>query len=336
MATSRVRRLFRGLLLLVLASVIYVLHGEEREMKREQPFDTCGSKVSNLALLTSVWADPHRSSLHRAEVLGSLILNLLNPAFSLVFVVLDGADAQHNCDQLRKQVGEKVSFATRTGGKFGCLNRQGGQPTYREMFSYSTRVEFRDAVVVLANADIVFDDTIELLSLTGLHTIAVIPTQGLHYDNTSMFSQYEKFVESQVEHPSLTPSRCYAKPEERNSWDAYAFHPESVVVDDERMTDLSTGRPFYMNEIWAENSALHSIVSSSPVLTQVVEVCDHVNAWHFHLASKMHRYEDLSARVEHPGMYPNHCFDACTCLTRGKQANNHPSICTARPDICNR
>lgn len=290
----------------------------------------------HLVLVTSLWADRTVNVAHRHEILSAITINTSNKYISSVMVILDESNDQHNCLHLQEEV--RTLTKNRVRHKIRCIDRQRSQPTYYEMFDYTLLPELRRSVVILANADIVFDQTLALIKQLQSNTLLVVPTQGLHPTNTSMYTQYKNMIPSMDNSRRVfTESRCYSDPKRRNSWDAYIYHPSSITVDKSGFIDSRTQAQFFMNEIWAENSALHAIFRSSTRLKYVYEVCDHVHAWHFHLVEKMHKYSEADARVTHEGLYPNSCLNLCDCCSGRKYSGvlkNTPSICTARPDVC--
>ncbi len=164
-----------------------------------------GSRTQ-LVLLTSLWAQqaPH---VHRTEILAALVHNLHTGVFRRVHVVLDSITSSCNCSHLHNTVRQLAAKAEVTVNKteLKCLDRTKGQPTYYDLFAYSQDPLFmgkkdrnrskggtvmgkdigRDAekdmgentVVILANADQVFDSSAKVLTRLSKRTLGVITTQ---------------------------------------------------------------------------------------------------------------------------------------------------------------
>ena len=267
-----------------------------------------------IVLVTSLWADPSKGESHRKEILAAISLNAKNPSLATVFIVLDGSSPEHNCATLSIALEEQHEILA---SAISCLDREQGQPSYFDMFSYTQR--FVGKVVILANADMTFDDTVGIVSDLRDDTILVIATRGALPAGTG--SPQPSFV---VHNRSAdVPFMCFPPPKKRWSWDAFIFRPESLSLDDILFKDVSTGYHFKMNEIFAENAALHAIYKGSEALKHVYQVCDIINMWHHHLAPKMHRYADDSKRVKQWALEPTDCTDFARCpLTAPKVFRN--------------
>ena len=130
-----------------------------------------------VSYVTSFWAQERGSEVHphRLEIkASSLLANILNPNFDQVVVFLDGVKEGANCPlfldgmvQLSRTLGI-TSFPTTSinhadlHSKVTCVGSPYGQPNYYQMFENAVSDFVTGDVVVMANADMAFDDTISL------------------------------------------------------------------------------------------------------------------------------------------------------------------------------
>ena len=258
-----------------------------------------------VCLLTTMWNDLHRNVEHLREIKHAIELNVRNPFINFVHVVLDGAERQEACDKLHAE----VHHATGIHDKFNCVVHHGSQPTYLEMFQYSQSIRTQNCVVILANADMVFDATVRYAAKVNPDTICTIATKG--YGGILK----EETLELDEDHTNtsvLMPNRCYTNKEPRSSWDAYIFHPKSIRLQSRDWVDEHTFKQFSMNQLYAENSALHALLKNSKKVRKAYQVCDFVNMWHYHFAPKT--YNVTSKWVQHLGYIAGDCPNLKACF----------------------
>jgi hypothetical protein len=262
-----------------------------------------------VALLTSLWADPNRHSEHRKEVMSALAANIKNALFSLVYIVLDGADNINNCKTTTRALKTVSNVPETQINRLLCVESH-DPPSYLDMFKISQSTDsLHEHVVILANGDMLFDNSIAMAKHVQKDTLLVIATRGAPKSWSSMRSRFK------------APDRCYPPPRIRDSWDAYVFHPESLDLSDESVwLDEATGLFFPMNQIWAEESALNAIHSSSESIMKIYQVCEQIHMWHLHQAPKTYN-EDAEIRVKHSATIPGHCTNWCECLGYNQAQN---------------
>lgn len=119
-----------------------------------------------------------------------------------------------NCEHLRARL-LRLSSADPTlahAASLRCIERSAGQPTYFEMMELASQLQ--GATVLLANADIGFDDTLEPLADGGFRrgSLATIATQS--FDPLRAGGKPQRLTTAYQELTSLDPSvvRCDGNP----------------------------------------------------------------------------------------------------------------------------
>ncbi|CAB9502503.1 expressed unknown protein [Seminavis robusta] len=292
---------------------------------------------TTLSLVTSFWADSPaaRKGIHRQEMEGAMLNNINNPHFDQVIVFLDGANWESNCThfkdrmkQLLQEFNEKmggnlVHGAYHQNSKKGnrpvldCVNIR-YQPHYHELFNHATGGHVTGEIVIVANADQAFDDTVRWAKYIKQNTILVLPTWGFHKDATpSPVKEHFRFVlgnESKGYQQGIS-NKC--NDYETKSWDSYVF-PKKLLqgrVNRESFMRKTTNKrklgPFLTNEPDAERAALWGLMQSTgDVGGMDFNGCSVIRSWHLHDSPNFHmrRYglwHQNSAAKSHnvPGPY---------------------------------
>ena len=290
----------------------------------------------NVTYVTSFWAEPVTSSeknmsSHRAEIEAALLVNLDNPYFHQVVVILDSSSKDANCTHFESRMLDLQTqyFAQRRNQSvpteelpvLTCVDRSEGQPTYFELFQYATSHVVTGEVVVFSNADHAFDNTVRWARYLKPTSVLVLTTWG--YNQTTVPSVVQDHFELRsAHHPWNTrtvPKRCRVT---RSSWDTYIFHKSMIQgrfkrEDFTRETLDGNRTSFYMNERGAENAALHGLLMNISNATDY-QACALIQSWHFHFASKTHKRggkngiwknERDSDRVPGPYRFPRPSFE---------------------------
>eukprot|EP00984_Skeletonema_dohrnii_P037560 scaffold39734_cov244-Skeletonema_dohrnii-CCMP3373.AAC.1 len=144
------------------------------------------------------------------------------------------------------------------------------------MFSNALSDEVIGDVVVLANADMAFDDSMSLARFLNPEVLAVLGTSGFSNRMTTnikniyeemMGTDYITDVEQRRGHPgSWEIDRCA---ESRFSWDTWIFHKSKLMgrlkeENFQRLIRTNELVHFHMNENGAESAALWAIEQSYP------------------------------------------------------------------------
>jgi hypothetical protein len=172
-------------------------------------------------------------------------------------------------------------------------------------------------IVILSNADQVFDETLSHALPLSNNTIFVLATQGYSADSVPprIHAQYRALIEHEALHVYDTGTDNWCEPQFDSgdemehysfSWDTYIFHRsllmETVPVnktDHGKFTRLNFRREpsmYYMNEGGAEYAALYDIVRGLLGKVTVWNACHLIQTWHFHLTAKMHHSTHTNAR----------------------------------------
>eukprot|EP00984_Skeletonema_dohrnii_P007036 scaffold2507_cov67-Skeletonema_dohrnii-CCMP3373.AAC.1 len=153
------------------------------------------------------------------------------------------------------------------------------------MFSNALSDEVIGDVVVLANADIAFDDSMSLARFLNPDVLAVLGTSEFsnrmaanikNIYEEMMGTDYITDVEQRRGHPgSWEIDSCAGR---LSSWDTWIFHKSKLMgaLKEEsfkRLSETNELVPFYMNESGAENAALWAIEQSCP-FSSTYNVCD--------------------------------------------------------------
>ena len=268
-------------------------------------------KMYELALLTSLWVDSNRWREHRVEVLKALSINVRNPHLSVIYVQLDGTDEEAACPRLMTDLERDYKVKPTHIGKLVCAYDGDVRLSYLRMFEIAKSAPpLQGHVVVLANGDMAFDDTIMKAKYVQTDTLLTIATRGLRVS----------WFWPNLGSSKRTPDRCYPVPKIRDSWDAYIFHPESLQLNKALWLDMKTCRTFSMNQVWAEESALNAIHIASTSIEKIFQVCDEIYMWHLHRAPKT--YDEAAIdRVWHSSTIAADCRDTCECLGLRSNAN---------------
>jgi len=291
---------------------------------------------ANISYVTSFWAERRGivSHPHRLEIKAALLANILNPHFNQVVIFLDGISEEASCahfleemKDLSLQLGE-VSvhrmFNNTQADPFSrvtCVGLSGGQPSYYQMFQNTLHEAVTSDIVVLANADQAFDDTMSLARFLNPEVLLVLGTRGYSEKiSPDARALYEELVGRN--HPMyLTeerPDRCLVTP---GSVDTWIFHRKMIMgrlkeIYFQRLNIRKEMEFFYMNEMQAENAALWALNQCVTDFTSVYNACDRIHSWHFHLTPKTHSHATSWGRVPQPWSPP---FPSKTpkCITEG-------------------
>ncbi len=275
------------------------------EVENNPPaFATRNNKVS---YVTSFWAKAKgetKVNPHRREVEAALLANIHNPHFDQIVIFLDREDDAESCLDFHQQMSDlNVQVFRMTteesdallAYKVKCVDVQTGQPTYYQMFSNALSEVVTGDVVVLANADMAYDDTMSLARSLNPEVLLAIGTRGfstkmtpdslkqIYKDTMGIDHNMKGFHSSEADRCAVTLT----------SWDTYIFHKSKLMgrlkeENFKRRIQTNDLVPFYMNEIGAENAALWA-VEQAYQFSSTYNACDKIHSWHFHLAKKTHK-----------------------------------------------
>jgi hypothetical protein len=269
---------------------------------------------TKVSYVTNFWAKVKGGEMHphRREVEAALLANIHNPHFDQVVVYLDREDNAESCLDFRQAMSDlsRQVFSMTAGesnelltNKLKCVDVQTGQPSYYQMFNNAMAEVVTGDVVVLANADMAFDDSMSLARSLNPEVLAVLGTSGFSNKMTAnikniyeemMGTDYITDVEQRSGHPGSWEIDSCA--ELIFSWDTWIFHKSKLMgrlkeVNFKRLSQTNELVPFYMNENGAESAALWAIEQSYP-FSSTYNACDRIQSWHFHLAPKTHKVRE--------------------------------------------
>ena len=240
--------------------------------------------AANVTLLVSHYEVRTRKDqpTHYAEIERALALNLQLPLLGEVVVLYDHARAG-GCERLATRLLARLHVRLPAERKRRAIMRKLScrertlRATYGELFAFASESLRTDSLVLLANADIVFDESLTQLPPTPhghVHTLTV-----------------------------NTDGECRWQPDEAHtmSWDAYAFRvplPDGLRSSAASAAAFGTNGGLVMNSIHAENRAACALVLGGASLHSA---CLLVRVRHVHTAPKMH------AEPIEPAHWLDHC-----------------------------
>mmetsp|Transcript_2833 Transcript_2833/g.4340 ORF Transcript_2833/g.4340 Transcript_2833/m.4340 type:complete len:380 (+) Transcript_2833:126-1265(+) len=270
--------------------------------------DASQPKVS---YVTSFWAQQKGSKVHphRLEVRASLLANILNPHFDQVVIFLDGVKEGANCPlflegmvELSRTLGI-TSFPTTSihhadlYSKVTCVGSPDGQPNYYQMFKNAVSDYVTGDIVVLANADQAFDNTMVHARHLNPEVLLSLGTRGytdlISADADYFYKQVVGRVHPQYLDPAneeaRAPDNCMNIP---GSVDTWIFHKSKLkeTLRPEPFQRRNRGGKmefFFMNEMQAENAAIWAL-NKCYQFQSSYNACEKIHSWHFHLTSKTH------------------------------------------------
>ncbi|KAL7485518.1 hypothetical protein ACHAW6_011119 [Cyclotella cf. meneghiniana] len=296
------RKVVALLALLLLCVSLHSSYWQTRSIWRHE------QRPVRVSYVTSVWAEPRdgtntleKNNTHRREIEAALLVNIRNPYLDQIVVFLDGvAEAGTNCDDFlrdMRKLGAKIDLATIERvdpfSKVTCVDIPGAQPNYFQMFNITLHDAVLGDIIVLANADQVFDDSISIARDLNPNVLIVLGTNGFSLDEVPPIIQ--KFYVTLVGDQYLNvyvKNMCANNP---FSWDTWIFdrsvlrgglkeeHFQRPLADNKMMS-------FSMNEMGAENAALWALQQTFPFIS-LYNACDKIKSWDFHRTPKMHKVQ---------------------------------------------
>ena len=267
-----------------------------------------------ISYVTSFWAQERGSKVdpHRLEIRASLLANILNPHFDQVVIFLDSVKENANCDLFLRGMKELSrtlnlsSFPTTSvnhddllHSKVTCVGSPDGQPNYYQMFKNAVSGHVTGDIVVMANADQAFDDTMALARHLNPEVLISLGTRGYSDLISPGVESIYKQVVGRV-HPEYmiesnerrrAPDYCMTV---RGSIDTWIFHKSKLK---ETLRPEPFQRPnkaggggkefFFMNEMQAENAAMWAL-NQCYQFQSYYHACEKIHSWHLHLTPKTH------------------------------------------------
>jgi hypothetical protein len=229
-----------------------------------------------LTLLTSFFYKEDHS--HWAELAGALHVNLHNPFFAEVHVLMESPSGSE-CDQIQDHISEVLNGARLSADareRLICVPVS-DQPTYGGFFDYANS-KLAGKLVVLANTDVQFDETLGLIDAEALSSGDVgfvLSVQPPPYSG-----DYAQLFGTECDSETrCTSGQFDGWPYGGESWDAYVFHSPLKGLSSEHLSH-------YMNTLGGENLAAYQVEKAAGV--SLSNPCKHIHAFHWHCSEKMH------------------------------------------------
>lgn len=257
----------------------------------------------NLTLLTSFFYGTDHE--HWPELAGALHVNLHNPFFNKVHVLMESPGGSE-CGELQAKISEALDGAEWSADaqkRLICVPVP-NQPNYESFFDYANS-HLAGQLVALANTDVAFDDTLGLIDREafGPDLGYVISVQPPPYSG-----EYKDMYGTECE----TETRCSIGLYDGwtwggNSWDVYMFRSPLQGMHSNYLNH-------YMNQLGGENRAAYQIEKGAGV--HLSNPCKHIHAFHWHCSGgKMHDHSRVDGEPgENAVQGINPCWD-CPGLT---------------------
>ena len=298
-----------------------VLRSSSSPWSSNHNFDDVDS-LKKVSYVTSFWAKTrhdtqHRwrnRAAHRREIEAALLANIYNPHIDQVVIFLDGVTTddtndekfKSSCVHFHQDMAEinhqflHTSPSTNTHAvdpmsKVTCVNVITGQPTYHQMFLNALSDVVTGDIVIMANADMAFDDSISKARSLKEDVLLVLGTRGFSPDAMPIWTRQFYDIIVRTENQQLKDSALDQCKVNSQTWDTWIFHKDAIKGQLEekhfqRPNINNEMTPFYMNENGAENAALWA-VEQCPSLATTYNACDDILSWSFHLTEKTHHQQ---------------------------------------------
>lgn len=305
-------RLWYGALCILTTLCIRFFLNAIRVTSKEDPSTVLAKPIDALytvSYVTSFWAKDGNDvtpNPHRREVEAALMANIHNPYFDQIVIFLDGVSQESNCihflqdmRDLDASMGLHVLYQDDSIAKVNCIDVNGKQPSYYQMFTNAVSDAVIGDVVVMANADQAFDYSMAAAGNLNPEVLAVLSTHGFsnnmppftnYFYRTLVGSQYLDNIGNDDPGGHVGVNICGSQP---YSWDTYIFHKNTLKnrLKEDAFKRRNTSNQlvfFFMNEMGAENAALWALQQSFQ-FNSLYNACDVIHSWHFHLTPKTHK-----------------------------------------------
>jgi hypothetical protein len=278
---------------------------------------------TKMGLLVNCWAPSLKVSPHREEVVAAISANIANTHIAEVYVILQTTET-YGCSDLERDVFSLgLRLPSKPRKKLVCRSHDEQLISYYEMFQVADEITKSRAlsVMIVANADMVFDDSVRHLKRLAPDVLATIATQGLSSEQHEWSSKTYEILTQNTSRQIV--NRCYdLAVQNRTSWDAFAFNPRVGRLAVENFVDKNTRKPFPMNQNGAEAAALNGLWKTSRFRC-AIQMCDHIKMWHFHTQPKTHNGDERFVELAYS--WPSDCGGIDSCV--------NPKSCRA-PLVC--
>jgi hypothetical protein len=263
------------------------------------------AKLMPITLVISLFVPSHgrQEHPHFQETYAAFAANMNNPLITNIHVLLEAPSK--DCSILEGKVLNATRRHMPNLSKLRCI-KVDRQPTYGDFLEHANTVH--EGTAMIANADVVFDETLSLLPHMEVgNDVTIISVRPPPYDG--------KFADIFGKPCRNSAVRCIP---DTKSWDVYAFQPPLPAA-------LPISKlQFQMNVINAENRAAAAMRS---IGLELRNPCMHVHAYHWHcFGGKTHAEFPKHATfvAGDPHSYPCQDFPSDeACLRAGEQPQAH-------------
>ena len=289
------------------------------------------SNKKKVSYVTSFWAKKKgeltKIDSHMREIQAALLANIYNPYIDQVAVFFDGVDKNdaETCADfltemqvLSNEFGGEIYTITKNNmhrgdiaNKVTCIDVMTGQPTYYQMFLNALSDKVTGEIIIMANADMAFDESISIAQTLKEDVMIVLGNNGFSdempvttraFYDTLVGTRYKQLLPDGLRRKAgWDRNQCRVNPW---SWDTWIFHRRGITALEEQHFQRPTKWKdemalFYMNENGAENAALWAVEQSSN-FTKVHNACEVIHSWSFHLTGRTHHNQGVA---KWPGQY---------------------------------
>ena len=238
-------------------------------------------------LVNSFWEDSNQNQRYK-EILGAMRANIMNKGLAELVVMYEtGADDKDKaCRDLEALLTAPLDDLKLPHAVVTCVSRPKGQPTYENLFEYSNTQPdqpFKGSVVVVANGDVVLDDTIEQLPhFVGHVAYALTVNSNI---NAGVFQTAAGFKPCPKKRGSKVKNmRCPFFGTDKNgpkalSYDGFAFKPPLPASFAAKARAHKIGLDEVMNKLGMENRAKCALEAAGVL---VLSSCIWVRLQHYH------------------------------------------------------
>ena len=232
----------------------------------------------------------HIEQPHRKEIDYCILRNMLQMP---VWILLDNSNPQDECLKLKTDLTTlsielEIPF---TKQHFHCQYRIGQQPSYYDMVKYARTLS--SEYVIISNADIFFDQTIEKIQLKEGEAYGISWSKGQsfmdnHIPHILRGSETHNSMCLTPEHPVCALEHDFfivnCWPDRLYSIDSFVFRRKTLNnISPDGFYEYKTKNQYKMNRIGAEHSFIGALIHQNISITNP---CRFIKTYHAHEAKK--------------------------------------------------
>ena len=247
-----------------------------------------GRQPETFTLVNSFWEDTNPSERYR-EMLGAMRANIVNKGLAQLVVLYEttSEDRAAACAKFVEALYSPLEELKLWHAEVTCVGRPKGQPTYEAILTYASSQPdgpFRGSVVLVANGDVVLDESLRQMPAFVGHVAYALTV------NTDINARvYEvacgfKVRKGKKHGSKVTSKRCPFYGADKNgphalSYDGFAFKPPLPDGFAEKARSHSISLDEVMNKMGMENRAKCGLEAGG---VMVLNSCIWVRLQHYH------------------------------------------------------